>query len=416
MNSRTRSIQVAAVVGFVILAILGLVQSLRRDTGVPEFVPLPIPKFQLNVLLQEAAYPGMVIHVNQHGSEVLTYTCRPHDAAVAVFTFRNLTTGENTPPQTMNAKDPEGHSYLATYYSKNGVNLLTIRGGFAKKPTSITIPETGGYRTSNPAQNIVITKIAEPRRVLPTPTAAEAAKAEAVAIATVTDNGWGVQFKETRPSKTNEHAYETILATSFSSIDPRSTDTMVDGSNQDTTSTYYGRGIDAIKVRIDRYESSFKEATISFKGAQIIRRNGLNVLWFPHDLHGTSIEGYDSIATNMWPLPREGKVPRHPVSNGGMLVKFIASTDKPRMAGVNLGIVFGGTCVTPEIASLGLDTLRVQIGGNDQVLKAKSKPESEVPIEIPELKVHLKIYKSMKVSSTTLVLPVHYVKSHKTSK
>jgi len=93
MKSQGRKVQFFAIVALATFAVFGIIRTTRRDPTAPENAPIKEAVFQVDLLMQEASSPGKIIHARLNGEEVFTYTCTPEDAAVAVFTMRDVATG-----------------------------------------------------------------------------------------------------------------------------------------------------------------------------------------------------------------------------------------------------------------------------------------------------------------------------------
>jgi len=216
--------------------------------------------------------------------------------------------GGDLAPYVFRATDTEGREYLTSIQSKNGVNFLRLWAGFGIRPKDIVVRLTAcSGSPASPHKEITLTRIAEPHRLISTPTAGEAA------------------------------------------------------------------------------------------------------------------------AADMWPLPRPGKILKHPISKRGLIVKLtpISPSAAPHNS-LEPGIGLQTIDVWPTPAAMGLDSLRISLApsdsgpvedgkfraiqGSDRTLVAQPGSNSSIPSEIPELKIRVRISVSSKVSSEVLVLPIHHAK------
>jgi len=410
-----KSLQGLVVGLLAVIGVAAVVRNLGRFAKDPGYVRPPEgPKFQLDVLAQEAAVPGKIIHAKLEGKDLLNYTCTDQDAAIAVFTMRDLQTHAESVPHVVSTLDPEGHGYSTRIISEKGISILIVRAGFSKRPSSIEVilNQDRDYAVYRQQGGIKFTKIAEPRRVLSPPSPKDAAENEKFAKATVDDATGQLHIRPgAKYYSRGERVTVHVVGTSYSN-------SPLEFAVGPEAITYFGAGNDAVKVRLDRYRYEDTITTLTYKNASIVQRGGQIVLLLPSEQEVGSILGIPAILANL-SIPRKGATVKKPgPPRGEIRLTFDPTSQRSTLSAAgNPPTELRLERVLPSLEQLGLETVRVMVIGNntelagfDTTLKSSLRVGTPALSTIPEFKLMIRVSKPTKVSSKTVVLPVHRVK------
>jgi hypothetical protein len=402
-----------------LVAILGAIALLKNLSAVssrPERLRGRFgPSFQIDVLKQEAAFPGKVIRATEKGKEILSYRCVPEDAAVALVSVRERTSGANLVPHILSAFDPDGRSYAAALRSTGRISLICLEHGFAKRPKSVAVTiEVGPIASPMPQSVIQFTDIAEGRRLVAVP-----APANAPVTAIFEDRRGFLSIKPTGPLPANEGIEPLLMATSFgagthlkpglpflSFLFPQNT----------------GIDIDAVRVRLNRIRYTESEATLVYRNATQVEADGYRYLQFPTRQFTGSILDFDAFIGPVRFGPRT--FPKAGERRGQIFVRLNPHdpqhrTPEPGEPDYEPPPILSLIDVWPKPEDLGFSSVRVRLlepsstgaanSGFEQTILSKGTPTREFPFAIPNLKIRVRIRKPAIISSTTVVLPVRHI-------
>lgn len=430
MNLRDSRVQI--IVGCLVIVILGV--AVYKATQKPSAPPSPVqvgPQqtaqqnpppaeqgVQVDVIEQVAATTGKVIHAKQSGREILTYTCKPEDAAIAVFTIRDRTSGANVAPAIMGAADPQGRDYIAYIEPLGGggpAQLLTLKRGFQVKPSSVTV--TLGDGSGKAQGTIKFTEIAEPIRYVSSSSVQPGA--EKIARAEIDEHG-GIAVKQVETLPADQHDEITLLDSSYMPINVPS------GDFPWTLTKNYQDCLDAVRVRIDRMGTVGANIALHYKSAKIVEANGKGFVWFPQKEVIGTVEGHKITLSNELPRPNEKTVAKTEPGNEEVDLKWIYD-DPPKSNGPIAGGIGAGVSadapsvdlvgVSPSLETFGLHAMRVDlrsadfahgsIRGFDQNMESGPKVPPPTIGTLQEVVFSIYEKKTDKISSRTIVLPVH---------
>jgi len=414
MNSQTQVLQRIGIAILAIMAVLGLVRTLR-DNSANKVEPDREKKvgFKIEVLAQEEGFPGKVIRISSEG-RLTSYTCAPDDAAIAVFTMRDNRTHEPLSPALYAAKDPEGRGYAVEFHAIGGVNLLTIHGGFAKRPSAISVTVMAGNRGRDESTaKLVISHIASPHRVLAAPTEQEASEADKAVRVEIDDVHNPLKVIPFQGDPGHEQVVASVLGTSHSTTSPLANP----GFDPFAFDTYFSHGVDAVKVRLDRNRLSDSEVTFTYKGASVVLWRGQHVLLLPTTQVVGTFGGFEASIGAVKRDLKPGPAGRSSISHAELVVllaqllsdgtKQVARPPLPQLKYLD---------ISPSLASMGLDSLDLEVGPSRQpgtvpsfyqTLKAVGKI-SKSGMAIPELKIRFTLSIPHPVGSQELVAPIHH--------
>lgn len=406
------SIQIIGVVFVVLLAavLVGRSVILSNRKGMNQG---PLSRIQFKLLLQEAAIPGKRIQGTEGNATLFTYICKPDDAAIALLTIH--------PPRALNgdsasarlAIDEHGNNYVIELNQVAPETFLAIvKAGFAKRPAKIEarIVVQGSSGAKDQGFAIEITKIAEPRRIVPELPASKLAENEKVARADFDLRSNRIMVKCLEKIPADETEVPAVLSTTFGAryfpLNP---------------STYQS-GIDSAIVRLIRFRNEASEKTFTYRNARIIRTGGKNFLLLPKEEVIGSILGHDVTLRNLAPA---GSAKPSPNSESGqdLELEYKNKGDLPQKES---GSPDDGQAqprfevlgMTPDLGSMGIRSLHIYVrpssvaplSGSRLLLSAKTNQNPDMPqaMEVPELKFSLRVTVINQVGSRTLTLPVHH--------
>jgi hypothetical protein len=255
---------------------------------------------------------------------------------------------------------------------------------------------------------IVLTNIAEPKRVLPVISAKEVAEADRLVKVELDEGGVLRPQSVKRPGK-DEYLTATVVESSYGTREL----VFLQPVEQ--------KGVDDVRVRIDRFHLSDEETTLTYRDAKIVQLNGRNFLSLPENQVIGTILGHEISLRNKVPTyekrPTKNNIANQEIrlawDNDARLFKVPPGTPSPGSSRLKL------LGVTPPVESMGLDTLHVLlrntpeawvgIDGFKDEAKAKTHPTGTIPTTIPELKLHIGIRRSTRISSQLLLAPVRRV-------
>lgn len=377
------------------------------------------PTFQIDVLKQEEAFPGKVVRVVMDGREELNYRCRAQDAAVAVVTVREKSSGLPVAPHLSNAHDESGRKYQIIMRTSGQVTLIALEHGFPKRPSFVTVVLTAGPITAPMYQvEFKLTRIADSHRLVQIPK-----HADERATAVFDDLRGALEIIPNRKFTDNEGFDPHLIATSFGAGTPVRQDLpYLNFVFPDNT----GRDIDACRVALDlvRYEES--TVTLTYRNAIFEEGSGRRFIQLPDRQKVGEIFDYEAF---MGPIQRSvgSKSLNQSESTRGLL--FIRLNPKvqgqktlePGMPGYEPPPVLNLIDISPTPGSMGFSSIKVRLlepnsvgaanSGFEDVIYAKGPVNQRPPAAIPELTIRLQVKKPRRISSETVDLPVRHVQA-----
>ena len=374
------------------------------------------PNFQVDVLHQEAAVPGRVVRATQGGKELLSYTCKEDDAAVVMFTMRDLVHGANVSTKLLSAKDQSKHQYLAEVVSQADVKLLVLKRGFAVRPKSVTIELGNGNPQSQIKSTIQVTAIAEPKRVVAAVSPARVAVEESRIQAYADDSSGVIELRGKRSQLPTEYDRATFLGLSFSPWDHG------ERGSLRSLPILYERSTDWVKVRVDRYRTSSLDTTLVCHGLKLVQVNGKKMIQVPErQLVGKIRDQNVFLEPTLTPV--SGAMPALTDAgaqtlvirfNVGAAVRRTSAPGQRRRNGPPVTI----RSIDPSVRLLGIERLKLAI--DDTGRERADEPEmawtftsrprgrsiSEGPIG--EFKIMITTTTVTRITSDIFVLPVHH--------
>ena len=407
---KIQSVTVAVIAIVVIAAALfSLPKPAEKVASVHGQFPDPDPKVE--ILAEDEAMSGKTIRVKgPDGSEVFKYVCTPEDAAVAVFTFGEKVKGTPLPAIVRSARDSERNDYQASITTKGPINVVCIKRGFAVKPKTVDVKITSSFHSENTSV-IHISKFAEPVRVLTPPTGSAAVAVEKIATAKLNRDQGQVDVKIVHPLPPDIDEYATTKDTSYGRYG--------EGRGRIVSSEW--NGLDAIEVMLKRYRRVPHDFEFHYKNAKIVTANGRNYLWLPDkqlmgEMQGLGVTGYTKA-----PIDRQ-KQNAAPIPSNESLELLWSAIPSPKTKPIPLDIILDTRPgevigISPSVEEMGFDSLQLELatinvknvsrGGFRSILKAKTKAGRPKVSDIPDLTIRLRISNRVKVSTKTIVLPVH---------
>jgi len=422
MKTNGSKSQVFGIALLVVFAIVLAARFTRSETDSPKKIAnvRTDPEFQVNVLSQEEATPGKVIKATLNGVDKMNYVCKPDDAAIAVFTMREKKTGKDLIPTREPCRDQAGHRYTCEFQSFGMIHLIALKRGFSSSPQYVEIPVGSDPSTSAKRTKIRITKIASPRRVLPALETKESSASDKIAKVTLYENQGEVAVDFTEPIPEKEFDAATILAVSYAQFDPS-----VHGFTPFICPTTI-QSTDAIKLRIERFAAVEEDKTLVYKGAKVIQANGKNFLSLPIEEKIGQVMGFGLILGNHLPTEVASSSGKRAKSTQEIVIRMddrsrtmeSQANPAPRTRRVPTIDVIG---CEPSAASLGIDSLKIQMVGVNQAQLVvdgsynefySGKPVSPpVAISIPELKIRIRVTTFKRTSTREMLFPTHHSKT-----
>jgi len=368
------------------------------------------------VLDQEAAFPGKIIHIKQPGLSEFRYRCRPDDAAYSVFTFRDKHSGTDLGPEVKSAVDSSGNEYMVSTIGYSHVNILTLKRGFARRPSGVSVKVSVGNTGKACLMNL--TKISDPVRELASPTADAASKAECFAKATYSDRNGLIFVTPIGPTKPSMSTFVRILASTYSSWSPYEHRSAI------PFNTFYGKSVEAIQTRLDRIRSEQSESTLVYRNAKVVDVNGKHFLYLPTQQNIGTVIGQTAVLSNHLPIQKQGYIPKSTLANEELEVRWFSKSNdglsRPRLEYRDTPYpTIQIESVSPNLEEMGLDSLKVIVSGSNRTFgpmhgvtkafRSAIHPSAPTLREIPELKIRLRVTVYSLVSSQTVVLPVHHI-------
>ncbi len=370
-------------------------------------------RFQVDVIRQEIAVPGKVIQAqDEHGVELLKYKCKPEDAAIVLFTMRNIANGADVFPTITTIQDPEGREYFATIESGSGaVKVLALKRGFAKKPSRVEVKFQSDEADGSKPESLQVTEIADPIRHLSPPQGKELVEAEKVARADLhVDRGYvEITLKEKPPR--GQFEIPSIIDSTYLPM----------GEVYYSLPPHYIENIDAVKVRIDRKKNDYVASTLIYRNAQIIQIGGNNFLSLPVMQDVGTVDGHTLMIGNTAPsTTQKSSKPGAHVNNQTLTFRWNPKENLRPGAPPSHRIkipMLELVSITPTVAEMGLGSLRIVIpgallsggpvSGLDSTIHSTNPSSTALVRTIPELRISIRAVTQSNVSSKTVLLPVH---------
>ncbi len=411
---KVQTITIAIVVfAAAIAGVFSIPRSHRRHWNGYNFYD---PDFQLDVLQQEKATPGKVFKVTDpNGSEVMKYVCAPDDAAIAIFTMRDKFRGQSLRAAVSTARDMVSRNYLGVVMSNGPVKVLALKRGFSTKPDAVNVEIANAGVTGRRRGTIRIEDIADPVRDVVPPPDTTTAEAEKSAFAKLNHDRTFVTVECRTPLPPDQVEKAVLVDSSyFPFILPRRPFGFWPLPNTSAVS------IDAVKVRLDRFHKQSREVVLTYKDAKLVKVNGRNFVSLPKRQELGQIEGALIVASNKPPLEFGGHRLQSPPSNQVIELQWKFRRKRGERVDPTKAVPppeLELLSVSPKIDDLGLDTLRVSLNdafmqgrrfsGFTEVLRSQQKSTHPLVIDIPKIEFRVRITHLQKISSRTLVLPVH---------
>jgi len=435
MRNSFSNIQKLATAFVVLVAIIALGKTVRVS-GVAKTAPQPRRQqflevlggpmhwaartYDISLLNEEAAAPGKIVRAVKDGRIVGSYTCTSQDAEVAWFfddAYKERGGGmrfkragpwvERIAPDEPVATDEDHRPFPFTRFEKGPLIRIVFPKGYASKPKSISFKLYDGLQTweSHPTiKTVQLTHFADPARCVPRASQPETAASESILKADCNDFPGGrsaVQFEEINPTEKDlydRHEFQDfrILSSSYCPegiFEPE----------------FYFNETDTVRVCVDRYKVIDKMTYLVYKNPQLALVNGVRTLRLPTTQDVGFFANAKALIRKLLPVP----VPRgsHALAVGSLTIHI----ERKLQSDVKYGPRASLASIYPPVDSLGLDLLKIRVvdSGLGSLCGEDIRPSgaiSQTPLtNIREIKIGVLVSTPVKISSKTLVLPLHHL-------
>ncbi len=377
------------------------------------------PAFQIDVLHQESAVPGHIVRATKAGQDLLQYTCKPDDAAVVMFTMRNLANGANVSTKVLSAKDEKGRDYLAEVPSQSDVKVLVIKRGFAEKPRSIAVELGNGNPQSLIKSTIKVTDITEPKREVSPASPEKVAAAEKRIAAFADDSSGQIELRSTLRLGKDMYDRGVFLGLAFSPWDHGE---RAERGTLRSLPVLYEMCTDWVKVRTDRYKITHQDFTLTCQNVELVQTGSVTTIRVPSRQVVGKIGDQEVTLdpTDVHPGGQNAKNSEVPTQTLTFRCKVDDAVKEGSAPGARraMTLPISVTSVSPTLGSLGIRRLRVIVVDEHPhrpnspelawIFASNPRANASQISKLKELTISGTTSTTVKVGSDTYILPVHH--------
>ncbi len=362
----------------------------------------------VHVMQQYPAFPGMRLQLtSKDDPKESEYVCGPNDAALAIITADDPFDKTHIVPSVQSAVDAEGNAYRVDPFPLGGATLLLLKRGFSRTPKSVSVTLSGSYAGSRQFVTVNLTKIADPTLFVPPPTASEARQALEMASARWNPKSGDVDIRLRSQLPRDESESVTQLGTSYCMPD----------EVHSPLPPFYGKEMQAVKVRIDRFKNETIPYALIYRNAEVVESNKDSFLLFKQQQVVGSIHGRKITLQNSLPKQSKHRVTKSLRVTQPLVFKW--ATDSPQKDRKSLRTAepcyLKVNRLFPAPESIGVDILKVDLPSKNidgqsvgfSGVFAPAKRDTYVQRRIiPEFRLEVTESRRHLISSKTITLPV----------